>query len=274
MKLQAVIFDWAGTVVDFGSCGPVSAILATFNEAGITLSEQDARRPMGMLKRDHIAAVIALPNVAAEWKARHASIAAEADVERLYQRFVTLQASSLANHATLIPGAIEAVSQLRARGIKIGSTTGYTRAMLNPVAEEAARQGYEPDASVTPDEVGAGRPQPFMILENLVRLRVWPPSLAVKVGDTPIDMEEGRNAGVWTVGLAATGNGIGAGWEEFQQMSAQTQRHRIETARKELYESGAHFVIDTLAALGDVLREIESGIPLPSWEVERAIPLS
>lgn len=259
MKIQAVIFDWAGTTVDFGSCGPVSAIQAAFGEFGIVLSESDARKPMGLLKRDHVVAVLAFPHVAASWEEQHAAAPTDQDVERVYQRFVALQASALLDHAELLPEVLPAVEQLRSRGIRIGSTTGYTRAMLDPVARAAAGQGYQPDVSLTPDEVGgAGRPAPFMILENLVRLRVWPPTSVVKVGDTPVDMQEGRNAGVWTVGVAATGNGVGCGWNEFQQMTSSEQGNRIDAARKSLYEGGAHFVIDTLNGLAEVIQEIES----------------
>jgi phosphonoacetaldehyde hydrolase len=258
MKIQAVIFDWAGTMVDFGCCAPVGAVQAAFAQFGIMLSEADARRPMGLLKRDHIATIFGYASISAEWKAQHGNEPGEYEIDRVHDAFLELQQKLLSKHAELIPDGLDAIERLRSRNIRIGSTTGYTRAMLAPVAEAAARQGYRPDASVTPDEAGIGRPAPFMILQNLVRLGVWPPSAVIKVGDTPVDIQEGLNAGVWSVGVAATGNGIGLPLAEFRALSADEQKKKILAARQELEASGAHFVIDSMRELDGIIAQIES----------------
>jgi phosphonoacetaldehyde hydrolase len=130
--------------------------------------------------------------------------------------------------------------------------------MLQPLVEKAAAQGYRPDATVTPDEVGVGRPAPFMILENLVRLQVWPPAAVVKVGDTPVDIEEGRNAGVWTVAVAATGNELALSRHEFEVLSAADRELRVRDARERLRAAGAHWVVDTLDELPGVIDAIEA----------------
>jgi phosphonoacetaldehyde hydrolase len=271
MKVKAVIFDWAGTTVDFGSCGPVRAMWEAFDEFGIALTETDLRQPMGLLKRDHIAAILQLPHVTEAWKAKHGAIATASDIDRIYARFIPLQEKTLRNHSVLIPDVLPVLEALRRRGIRIGSTTGYTRAMLEPIAKEAEKQGYRPDASVTPDEVGAGRPAPFMLLENLVRLQTWPPSAVVKVGDTPADIEEGLNAGVWTIGVAGAGNGVGAGAEAFQKLEVSEQTRRVDEARRELLKAGAHFVIATLKELESVISQIEEIENIPPY---LASPLS
>jgi|ERR1700730_221809 len=80
----------------------------------------------------------------------------------------------LAQHSTLIPDVAEVVSRLRDRGLKIGSTTGYTRPMLEILLRHAADQGYTLDCALCPEDVGAGRPFPWMIYENAVRMRVYP----------------------------------------------------------------------------------------------------
>lgn len=265
MKIEAVIFDWAGTTVDFGSCGPVRAMWEAFDEFGIALTESDIRRSMGLLKRDHITAILQLPHVAEAWKANHGAIATASDIDRIYARFIPLQEKTLRNHSALIPDVLPAVESLRCRGIHIGSTTGYTRAMLEPVAKDAEKQGYRPDASVTPDEVGAGRPAPFMLLENLVRLQTWPPSAVVKVGDTPADIKEGLNAGVWTIGVAGTGNGVGAGAEAFQKLELSEQTRRVDEAERDLVKAGAHFVIATLKELESIISRIEENQNIPPY---------
>lgn len=258
MKISTVIFDWAGTTVDFGCCGPVGAVQEAFRQFGVEPSETDARRPMGLLKRDHIAAMMTYPEIASAWQRVHNAAPGEREIDRVHDAFVAIQESALCKHADLIPGVLETVAQLREMGIKIGSTTGYTRAMLQPVAEAAAKQGYTPDASVTPDEVGYGRPHPFMILQNMVKLGAWPLNAVIKVGDTPVDVEEGLNAGVWSVGVAGTGNGIGMPREKFDTLAESEREERLRASRRQLLDSGAHFVIDSLSELVDVVYKIEA----------------
>ena len=176
----------------------------------------------------------------------------------MYQQFIPLQLSCLAEYAGLIPGVSSSVQRFRERGLKIGSTTGYTWAMLDLLLEQSAREGYRPDCSLSPEDVGAGRPEPFMLYENAVRLRVSTLASIAKVGDTPADIQEGLNAGTWSIGVAATGNGIGLANEEFQALPLSERRTRVERARRELKDAGAHYVVDTLAELDPVLDDIDA----------------
>jgi phosphonoacetaldehyde hydrolase len=212
---------------------------------------------MGLPKRDHIRAILSLPRVSGAWQTLRGHAPGEAEVEELYQQFVPLQLSCLAEHSALIPGVLEAVRSFRQRGLKIGSTTGYTRAMLDLLLEMGAKAGYEPDCSLSPEDVGAGRPHPFMLYEIAVLLKVSPMSAIVKIGDTPADIQEGLNAGVWSIGIAGTGNGIGLSFADFQKLSASERESRLAAARAELQSAGAHYVVDTLAEISPVLNEID-----------------
>src|ERR1700678_4258245 len=87
-RVKAVIFDWAGTVVDYGSLAPMGAFVETFAEFGVEISIDEARGPMGMAKRPHIAALTALPHVAEAWKRRHGHAPSEADIAALAEIFV------------------------------------------------------------------------------------------------------------------------------------------------------------------------------------------
>lgn len=256
-RLQAVVLDWAGTTVDFGSLAPVYTLQKVFAQAGLALSDAQARRDMGLPKKEHIRAILSSPAVDDVWRTRHGHAANDADVEELYHQFIPLQLACLAERSALIPGVLEAVQNFRKRGLKIGSTTGYTRAMLDVLLEQSAQAGYVPDCSLAPEDVGAGRPHPFMLYEIVVRLRVYPMPAIVKFGDTPADIQEGLNAGCWAVGVAGTGNGIGLAREEFAKLPAHERRARLEQSRTELQSTGAHFVIDTLADAGAVLDEID-----------------
>jgi len=256
-KLKALILDWAGTTVDFGSLAPARTLQKLFAHVGIQLNEAEMRRDMGLPKKDHIGRILAVPRVRDAWKKARGRFPTSADLDSLYQQFIPLQFSCLAEYSAMIPGVVESVQRFRARGLKIGSTTGYTRAMLDLLLENSAKAGYQPDCSFSPEDVGAGRPHPFMIYEIAVRLQVHPMVAIAKIGDTPADMEEGLNAGTWSIGVAGTGNAIGLSQKDFEALPENDRRERLRNARAELEKAGAHYVVDTFAGLDPVLDEID-----------------
>lgn len=257
-KLNAVVLDWAGTTVDFGSLAPARTLRQVFAEAGVPLGDAEVRRDMGLPKKEHIRGIFSLSKVRNAWQKSYRRAPTEADAEQMYERFIPRQLSCLSEYSSLIPGVLMSVKRIRKRGLKIGSTTGYTRAMLEILLEKSAKAGYRPDCSLAPEDVGAGRPEPFMIYECAVRMQVYPLAAIAKIGDTPADIEEGLNAGTWSIGVAGTGNGIGLSREEFQALPASERRSRLADARRELQKAGAHYVVDTLAQLDAVLDEIDA----------------
>jgi phosphonoacetaldehyde hydrolase len=255
--LQAVILDWAGTTVDFGSLAPVAALQRVFETSGVPVTVAEVREHMGTLKKDQIRSICAGNRVATAWTARHGHAPAESDVERLFAEFLPQQSDILAEFSAPIPGVPETVDAWRAEGLRIGSTTGYTRALLDVVLPAASAQGYSPDASVTPDEVGGGRPKPFMCYRNAILLGAYPLWHCVKIGDTPSDIAEGLNAGMWTIGITATGNEVGLSQAEWDALPAEERCQREKEAAGRLTGAGAHFTAPSLAACGGILEEIE-----------------
>lgn len=253
--LQAVIFDWAGTLVDHGCFAGTRAFVALFAEYGVLLTEAEARGPMGTHKRAHIRQLLQLPRVAEAWRAAHGAAWTDADVDRLYDAFTAVQVDLLPAHAAPIPGAVEALDALRARGVRVGSTTGYNREMLDVVRAAAAEHGLEVAVAIPSSEVPEGRPAPFLLWTALTQLGVWPAHRAVKVGDNPVDIAAGRHAGCWTVGYARTGNLVGLSAEDASKPAAAA---RIERARATLSEAGAHAVVDGPWALHEALEDIEA----------------
>jgi phosphonoacetaldehyde hydrolase len=257
-RLKALVLDWAGTTVDYGSLAPARTLQQLFNRMHITLTEPETRRDMGLPKKDHIRGIMSMPRVRDAWQQHRGNSPSEADVEEMYQEFIPLQFSCLAEYSAVIPGVVEAVQCFRRRGLKIGSTTGYTRAMLDLLVKTSANEGYTPDWSLTPEDVGAGRPHPFMIYETAVRLQVYPLAAIAKIGDTPADIHEGLNAGTWSIGVARTGNMIGLSLPEFQALSESEREARLADARAELQKAGAHYVVDTLTEVHSVLDDIDA----------------
>ena len=258
--IKAVVFDWAGTMVDFGCQAPVEALVAAFAEEGVALAAADARRDMGRAKHDHVAALLAWPGVRAAWTEAKGRPPGEADVERIYHALGPKMAAAAARFSELIPGAAPVAAALKARGVGVGSGTGYTRAMMAEILPRAAAQGYAPDVVVCADDTPSGRPSPLMLWEALIRLDAWPAGLCVKVDDAEVGIAEGRAAGCWTVGVAASGNGVGLGRAELDALDSSDRRARVARAAEALQAAGAHLVIDTVADLPSALAEIEQRI--------------
>jgi phosphonoacetaldehyde hydrolase len=255
--VKALIFDWAGTLVDFGSIAPVIAISELFAEHGVSLTADEVRAPMGLLKRDHIRTLLEMKRVAAVWKALHGSQADEGTVGALNDELEQHMPEIAARFATPLPGTIETLQRLRAKGIRIGSTTGYPRTTMNAVQAAAADVGILVDALYTPSEVPAGRPRPWMIFRNCIDLDAYPPDAVIKVGDTLQDVYEGRNAGVWTVGVVIGSSLLGLSSEEFVQLDRDERERRLKVARQAFSNAGAHYVIDSMDGLDAVLADVE-----------------
>jgi phosphonoacetaldehyde hydrolase len=259
VTIQAIVFDWAGTVVDHGCVAPVLALQRVFAGAGVPITESEARADMGRAKRDHVRALLAMPRVAAAWRSAHGALPDEGDVNALHDAVEPMMRETGAERATLIPGA-EKLMSFTGRGIRIGSTTGYTRTMMADIAPRAATQGYAPQAMVCSGETPAGRPSPLGMWKALIELAAWPAMACVKVDDSPVGIGEGRSAGAWTIGVAATGNGVGLDLAALDALEAGERRRRVEAAGAELTAAGAHFVIDSVAQIEPVLDEISERI--------------
>jgi phosphonoacetaldehyde hydrolase len=255
--LRAAIFDWAGTVVDYGSRAPVMAVMETFRQFDVPLSEDEARAPMGMAKRDHLRAILDMPRVAQAWRTVHGRPADDASLDALYAAFLAGQKGVLLEHSQVIPGCLAALDHCRRKGMKLGSSTGYTKELMDLVVPAARAQGLEFDAMVCTDDVPQGRPAPWMCLENARRLNVFPMAAIVAVDDTAVGVTAGRNAGMWAIGVARSGNSIGLAEQDFAALDAAEQRTRLAAAHSHLTAAGAHLVIDTVAELPAALEEIE-----------------
>lgn len=254
-SLAAVVLDWAGTIVDFGSRAPVLAFVEVFARHGISVTEAEVRVPMGLHKRAHLEAILAMPRIAEQVQG---DVGALTDL--LYTEFTTAQLRVIDETSQLLPGFAEAAALLRQRGLRITATTGYTAEMSLRVQAHARAQGFVADAAVTVSDVPQGRPAPWMLLRCLEMVQVWPPKTVVKFGDTPADMHEGRAAGCWCVGLAGTGNEVGLSQAEFEALPAAEREAKLQRGRDRLLAAGAHLVLDDWHGLAGALDQIEAWV--------------
>ncbi|MCC0639555.1 MULTISPECIES: 2-aminoethylphosphonate--pyruvate transaminase [unclassified Clostridioides] len=257
-KIKAVVFDWAGTTVDYGCFAPLNVFIEIFKRRGIDVTMEEARKPMGKLKIDHIREMCEMDRIKNIWAENFGGFPTEEDVNKLYAEFEPMLFETLEEYTTPIPHVVETIERLRQNGLKIGSTTGYTREMMNIVEPNAAKKGYSPDFLVTPSEVSQGRPYPWMCYKNAEALGVSPMSAMVKVGDTLSDVKEGVNAGMWSVAVIKGSSELGLTQEEVENMDKEELKVKMEAVSKKFKEAGAHFVIETMAELEDVLVKIEN----------------
>jgi phosphonoacetaldehyde hydrolase len=256
--LKAILLDWAGTTMDYGCYAPAVVFVEVYKRKGVPITMDEARAPMGAHKKVHIRKISQIAPVAERWREAHGRQPNEDDVEAMFQEFVPLQLACLADYADLIPGTLDAVADFRQRGLKVGSTTGYTGDMMKLLLSEAQKRGYEPDSTVCATDVPAGRPEPWMCLENAKLLGVYPMEAIVKVDDTLPGIEEGLNAGMWTIGLAKTGNEIGLNEAEINNLSAADLKPKLDRAYSRMAQAGAHYVVDGLWDVPAVLDEINT----------------
>ena len=255
--LQAVIFDWAGTLVDFGSLAPTQIFVEAFATFGITITLAQARGPMGLSKWDHIHQLLQDESIAAQWQTTFGRAPTNDDVDAIYARFMPMQIAKVGEFSAPIEGAVELLHWLRAQGLKVGSCTGYPREVLSQLLPQANAAGIAPDHVVAGDDLPAGgRPGPFMALANVLALGITDVSACVKVDDTVPGIEEGRNAGMWTVGLSLSGNEVGYSVEEFAQAPKGEVDARVARAEAKLKAAGAHYVVRSVADLPAVLEQI------------------
>jgi phosphonoacetaldehyde hydrolase len=256
--VQAVLLDWAGTTMDFGCMAPAVVFALVFERHGVPITMDEARAPMGAHKRVHIQKITQLDAVRSRWQEAHGRLPTDDDVDAMFADFVPLQLECLSRYSQLIPGTLQAIAALRQRGIRIGSTTGYTTEMTAINLRDAERQGYKPDSTVSASEMPAGRPYPFMCLQNAINLQVDCVAACVKVDDTIPGVEEGLNAGMWSVGLAVSGNEVGLSLADWRALPAAEQKVKRERAYRRMLQSGAHYVVDTIADLMPCIDDIET----------------
>lgn len=247
MEVKGIIFDWAGTLVDYGCMAPTQVFIEVFKDKGIEISMEEARGPMGLAKRDHVKELLALDSVQNQWKEKFNSIPVETDLDELYNKLEPKLADIVDQFANVIPGVIDFCNTMREKGVKLGSTTGYVGSMMEKIIPLSIEQGLNLDSIVTSSDKSVGRPFPWMIYENAERMNVYPMSSMIKIGDTVADIHEGLNAGMWTIGITKSGNEVGYDEEGIKSVDSVTLIQKMKAAEAKLNNAGAHFIAESVA---------------------------
>ena len=261
-KVQAVILDWSGTTADDYVVAPAVVFVEVFKRQKVEISMVEARGPMGLRKDLHIKALTEVDEIKERWKKIHGKYPEQSDVDRMFADFVPLQLDCLRKYTTLLPGVAEVTQRLQKQGIKIGSTTGFVRSMVDILEEDSAKQGYKPDASVAGDEVTNGaRPSPHMVYKNLDMLNITPIQSVVKVDDTTSGIGEAVNAGCWGIGVTRYSNYMDVDTpEDGKKLSEDEIKKRVAKTKDILEKAGAHYILESIADIEPVIEDINKRI--------------
>ena len=257
-KVKGLVLDWSGTTADAYVIAPAVVFVEVFKKHGVEISMIEARGPMGLRKDLHIKALTEEPEIRERWKGVHGKNPDQGDVDKMFEDFVPMQLDCLQKYTTLLPGVAETTQKFQKQGIKIGSSTGFVRSMVDILEAAAKEQGYVPDASVAGDEVVHGaRPKPFMVYRNLDLMDIHPVQSVVKVDDTVSGIGEALEAGCWGVGIASYSNYMNINTlEEADSLPKEEIARRLDLTREILRKAGAHYVIDTFDQLVDVIEDV------------------
>jgi len=259
-QVKAVILDWSGTTVDAYVIAPAVVFVQVFKKQGVEISMLEARGPMGLRKDLHIKALTQDPEIRERWKSVKGKYPDQADVDSMFEDFVPAQIKCLPNYSALLPGIADVTQTMQKLGIKLGVTTGFIRSMVDVLLNDARKQGFHPDVTVAGDEVLQGaRPRPHMVYKNLDLLDITTIQSVVKVDDTVSGVGEGLNAGCWAVGVARYSNYMNINSiEEADSLPEEEIDRRIEQTRDLLLRAGAHYVVDSIVELPEVIADINA----------------
>ena len=140
---------------------------------------------------------------------------------------------------------------------------------MHVLSRAARERGFQPDCVVSASDVAAARPAPDLSLKCLELLDLDADCSAVKVDDTSTGIDEGRNAGLWTVAVAISGNEVGLSFDEWSALNAEERGRLRDLAHRRIASWNADYVIDTVADLDPVLEDIEMRIATGDVPVAR-----
>jgi len=259
-KVKGLVLDWSGTVADAYVIAPAVVFVEVFKKQGVEISMLEARGPMGLRKDLHIKALTETPEIRDRWTKIKGKAPGQADVDAMFADFVPLQLDCLRQYTDLLPGVAEVCKKMQDDGIKIGVSTGFVRSMVDILLEDAIKQGFTPDATVAGDEVAHGvRPKPFMVYRNLDLMDIHPIQAVVKVDDTTSGIGEALEGGCWGVGVARYSNYMDIDTIDVANKMPKAEiERRVAYTRDILRKAGAHYVIDSIIELPEVIDDINA----------------
>jgi phosphonatase-like hydrolase len=190
-KFDFVLFDLIGTTVRDTDRGE-SLILDSFHKAiisnGFQVSIEEINQQRGKSKKEAIKILLE------KFKLNNKLI------DKIYNDFMGFLNSSI-NNFKEINGAGKLFEMLKGKGVKIGIGSGLPLEFMLSLVRHVGWQLEMFEYIGSSENLGKGRPDPIMIFDSMAKLNIIIKEKVLKVGDTIVDIQEGKNAGVVTAGV-------------------------------------------------------------------------
>lgn len=201
MNIELVVFDMAGTTVaDNGNVN--DSFRNAFASEGILVNAADINKVMGYRKMEAVKTILAQ-------YAPYLAGSMDETIHRIHDRFTEEMVSFYSNNMDLkpLPFAEELFQLLQYKEIKVALNTGFTRVITDAILTQLGwNKNPFINRVICSDEVPEGRPHAFMIESIMTQLGISAVTKVAKVGDTEVDVLEGRNAGCGLVVSVTSGS--------------------------------------------------------------------
>jgi phosphonoacetaldehyde hydrolase len=244
-KYSAVIFDLSGVLVDFGMHIPVMAVSRAFRYHNIYVPEKNIRENISKNQEHYIKSLCNFNNCRNKFDYIYSDYLNE---------LIILNSSSEFNQP--INGAANTTNTLRKLGYKIGITTFYNKATFNVIDKKLKQEGIVYDSVVCNDEVVLGKPEPFMLYKITNRLNI-PTSKCIKVGESYLNILEGKNAKVDTINVIDSSNDMAMDEQIFDDTSEAIKYYkRINIMSNLMNYPMPKYFVPSIGDIGKVLNKI------------------
>lgn len=257
--IRAVIFDLAGTTIDYGNQAPALAIRKAFKQFGVEVSLKELQcnaewEPLVQIKR-----IMTESDVQKRWYIKHPDVSLEEGISQVAKWFNRNILEILPQIAKVKSGLPTLISYFRTQGIRFATTTRYTNEMLAKILPLVSEQGFDPQINITAadfeDSADVG---PEMVRQAMTKLRIRNAQSVIKVGDTPRDIYEGKAAGVITIGMIEGSSLIGLSQSEFSVLPFAHRNSLKNRVAAELEKAGADYVVENTKDLMRLIKELDA----------------
>lgn len=263
--IRACIFDLGGTIVDKYSLTPFLSFKDAFKKLNINISDKLIYKDMGKDKKEHIQLILEDSNIRKQWFSNNNTLPNIHDINHIYNLFNQHQYKN-SKFIDIIPETYDCINYLRNNNINTGCTTGFNKENMNNIKYLLKENNLNLDSYVSStcvkkqDGTYFTRPCSGMIYQNLKNLNLTSTKNVIKVDDTNIGIEEGKNSGCITVGVAR--------WSTYMKVSPSTLRNinddilnaKIKESRKILSNSNPDFLITSLNELPSIISFINNKV--------------
>ena len=262
-RIRLCIFDLGGTIVDKYSLSPFISLKQAFKNKRINVNNHLIYKDMGMNKHEHIQEILKDKYIRRIWFKLYGQYPNKNSAMSVYDEFIRYQMDEGIKNIDILPETKKTIQWLGDNNISTGVTTGFPRPIMNAIKEKLLDEDIYIDKYVSSTCLGKGkpgRPNPHMMNEIINKLDLtFDTRKIIKVDDTCVGIQEGKNAGTLTIGVAKWSTNMKmTEYNHDENMSKEEYVERLKSSREELWKSNPDYVIDSLDELPRIINHINS----------------